>query len=111
MKGNPIPTQVRLAVDERDRRQCMRCAANGREIHHRMRRRDAGHPLSGCILLCPTCHRWAHAHPTQAKETGFIVPPWGDTLTMPIKTFRGWLLLDDAGTYTFTDAPQTQETP
>lgn len=106
MSGHgPIPTAVRLAVDERDRRHCMRCSATGREIHHRMRRREAGHAMSVCILLCRTCHRFVHANPTQAKADGFIVPPWGDTLTMPVKSYRGWITLADDGSYAFTGAP------
>lgn len=104
----PIPTEVRQAVDARERRLCMRCGARGREIHHRVRRREGGHALSVCILLCRTCHRWAHAHPTEAKMYGFIVPPWRDALVRPVKSYRGWMFLDDEGEYTFTDAPDDE---
>lgn len=97
-----IPTKVREAVKFRDFGRCCRCSSgSANEIHHRMRRREAGHTLSTCILLCGECHRWAHANPSKARETGYIVPTWGDTLSTPLHTWRGPLLLDDEGKIAF----------
>lgn len=62
-----------------------------------MRRREAGHALSVCILLCRTDHEKVHANPTWARERGLVVPTWGNTRAVPIKTWRGWLELDDEG--------------
>lgn len=107
MKGNPIPTAVRTAVDERDRRQCLRCGLRSRAQHHRIRRRDGGHPLSVVISLCNACHSWAHANPTEAKAGGFIVPPWGDDPeTVPLKSYMGWISLKDDGTVHFVNPPE-----
>lgn len=105
-RGNPIPTAIRVAVDARDGRQCQRCGTGrGREIHHRVRRRDGGHLLDVVILLCGACHRWAHSHPTEAKRTGFIVAPWDNAEEVPVRTYRGWITLADDGSYAFIGAP------
>lgn len=103
-----IPTAVRRAVDERDARRCVRCGMAGREQHHRTRRREAGHAISNLVLLCGSCHRHVHANPTEAKATGFIIPPWGEqtSLTMPVREFTGqWLLLDDDAGIAYSTAP------
>jgi 5-methylcytosine-specific restriction endonuclease McrA len=104
----PIPTKVRVAVDQRDNRQCLRCGAAGREIHHRMRRREGGHALSVCILLCSACHRWAHANPVHARAGGFIIPTWSQqpATDIPVAAFYGTVTLDDEGGVTWT-APHT----
>lgn len=100
----PIPTKVRVAVDERDNRQCARCGAAGREIHHRMRRREGGHALSNTILLCGACHRWAHANVMAARAVGLIIPTWSQqpATDIPVTTFYGTVTLDDEGGVTWT---------
>lgn len=98
MAGNPIPTSVRVAVDKRDQRQCIRCGAPGREIHHRQRRREGGHGLENCILLCLQDHRWAHAHPSEARQAGFIVSAHvTDIEAVPIEAYYGRVLLRPSG--------------
>jgi hypothetical protein len=59
------------------------------------------------VLLCPTCHTWAHAHPAKAKAVGYIIPPWEtDATAVPIKTFAGWATFDNEGGIQFVDAPE-----
>lgn len=108
-RGNEIPTKVRVTVDERENRQCLRCGARGREIHHRMRRREGGHALSVCILLCSACHRWAHANPIAARAGGFIIPTWSQepTTEIPVAAFYGVVILDDEGGLRWPTAPRT----
>lgn len=97
-RGNPIPTAVRLAIDKRDRRQCLRCGGAGREIHHRQRRREGGHGLENTLLLCSACHRWAHAHPSAAREQGFIVSAFAEEIEqVPVVAYYGTIWLDAEG--------------
>lgn len=77
-KGNPIPPKVRQQVRERSAGQCeLRAAADcsfaATEQHHRQRRREGGHPLSSVVDSCGACHRYAHGHPQQARDRGWIV--------------------------------------
>lgn len=62
----------------RDHHRCMRClvpAPTGQWHHRRSRSVRDQHQHCPCngVWLCPTCHRWVHDHPVQARETGFIV--------------------------------------
>lgn len=99
-----IPSRVRKIVHERSNDQCSRCGNRGSEIHHRQRRREAGHAVGNCVLLCSTDHKWAHANPVKAKADGYIVPPWEDDASaVPIKTFAGWATFDNEGGITFVD--------
>jgi hypothetical protein len=74
-----------------------------------MRRRNGGHSLENCILLCRTCHAWAHGHPKDAREKGFIVGFAGDVAVSPIHGWRGWMILNTDGTITHTRVPQQKE--
>lgn len=93
-----IPTQAREDIYVRDNRQCRRCGMRGSEIHHRQRRRDGGHGLGNMILLCSSCHKWAHANPVDARVAGFIVSAWvQDPATVTVSTFSGPMRFDDTG--------------
>lgn len=112
-RGNPIPAAVRTAVDTRDNRQCLRCGAAGREIHHRQRRREGGHGLENCVLLCGADHRWVHSHPSQARDTGFIVSVFDDVVAdVPIRAYYGWVRLTSEGGVQWAPLPDsTPRTP
>lgn len=79
MSGSDIPTRSRNLVGKREHGRCARCMGRGAQWHHRRSRRviDAHRhcPCNG-VLLCPTCHGWAHAHPRDAETTGWIVSQW-----------------------------------
>lgn len=97
-----IPTRNREIVIERQNNQCARCGNRGAEMHHRQRRREAGHAISILVWLCSADHRWAHAHPVEAKADGYIIPPWEtDPTTVPIKTFAGLATFDNEGGITY----------
>lgn len=106
--GNPIPTAIRVAVDLRDDRRCVRCGLASRAQHHRTRRRDGGHPVEGIVSLCNACHATVHAEPTKAKVTGYIVPPWGpDPADVPLLHYSGqWLRFQRDGSAVWCDPPQ-----
>ena len=93
-----IPQSARDIVAARSMSRCERCGMRGSEIHHRLRRREGGHPVGILVNLCGTCHRTVHAHPAHAKLFGFIIPPWHkDPNSVPIKTYSEWVLFDDEG--------------
>ena len=73
-----IPTASRAKVKQRAHGRCERCgvpAPNGEWHHRRSRSVHDEHQHCPCngAWLCSTCHRWAHAHPVEARNTGFIV--------------------------------------
>jgi len=85
----------------RDAGRCGWCGKhldNDAARHHRMRRREGGDRLANLVMIHMRCHVYIHGHPLEAKERGFIVPPWADLLTTPLVTQRGAWLLDDEGT-------------
>lgn len=99
--SNPIPTDARQAVYERERYACIRCGMTGAEIHHRKRRREGGHGLENMILLCSGCHRQAHANPAWARQQGLIVSVHANNVSEePIRTYGGWFTLNADGTTT-----------
>lgn len=101
---NPIPTKVRLGVDVRDRRQCVRCGLASRELHHRQRRREGGHGYDVVVSTCSACHRFIHANPYRAQWEGFIVPTWvTEVWKVPIRAFDGWRLHHQDASVSFLD--------
>lgn len=96
-RGNPIPAASRRLVEKRDKSRCVRCGGAGSQWHHRRKRsvKDE-HQHCGCngVLLCGTCHGWAHANPTLAKSTGFIVTQFAsDPGQWPVKAWHGEVML------------------
>lgn len=99
--ANEIPSATRRAVNDRDEMRCQVCGAIGSEIQHRMRRREGGHRKSNLIRICTTDHRLVHAHPAWAMEAGYTVSAVfnADPSQIPVHSYRGWVLYDDAGGY------------
>lgn len=99
-----IPTKAREVVRERQNGQCARCGNTYSELHHRQRRREAGHGYEILVGLCGSDHRWAHKYPAAAKEHGYIVSPYEDDVAaVPIKTFMGWMQFDVDGNAHFVE--------
>lgn len=67
---------------------------HGMEAHHR-RRRSQGHDhgLHNLAALCPTHHRWVHAHPAAARAKGFLVRRTQDPAAMPVQLHGGRVVL------------------
>lgn len=101
-KGNPIPLASRLMVERRDAKRCCRCGGQGSEWHHRRKRniRDI-HQHCACngVLLCKTCHTWAHTG-TWDERQGFRVSQF---ITEPgmiiVESWHGPIKLLCDGTY------------
>jgi|SRR6478735_2562965 len=107
-RATPIPDSARIAVETRDGG-CVRCGAPGGNFHHRRSRsvRDAlTHSPGNAVILCGSgttlCHGWVHAHPAEARGSGWIVSRFiADPATEPVWTIRhGWVLLDHDGHFT-----------
>jgi hypothetical protein len=101
-KATPIPDSARAAVLKRDQR-CARCGAGGPvQWHHRRSRRvrDAHvHCVCNGLALCATCHSYVHANPAESAERGLIVSSYiEEPSTIPVKTYRGWMLHTCGGT-------------
>ena len=93
--GNQIPESARTAVKQRQRFRCARCGVptpHG-EVHHRRSRlvRDQHqHCPCNLVYFCGTCHRWAHAHPFEAKAHGWIMSKFiTEPSTIPSLSVRG----------------------
>lgn len=100
-KGNPIPPQSRRIVESRDLWRCARCLMKATDWHHRRSRRVVDvHQHCPCngVMLCRTCHKWAHANPEKAMTTGLIVSQWTPMpWSVPIRRPDGWWLMRCAG--------------
>jgi hypothetical protein len=96
--SNQIPQAVSDLVRARDQGRCIVCGAIGTERMHRIPRRDGGHRASNLALGCHTCHARAHASPAWGYDMGIMASRYGsDVSTVPIRSWRGWVLLDDDG--------------
>lgn len=106
---NEIPSGVRKAVISRDFDRCVRCATQGTEIQHRMRRREGGHGLANLVRICRVCHEWVHRHPVEAHRLGLTVKTWEEPSEVPLLSWRGWIYLRDDGFIAPCDAPSTRK--
>lgn len=108
-------------VDERDGRRCVICGRSlygiGMSRHHRMLRSHAPenikHTVQNLMDLCGSgttgCHGWTHAHPSEAYANGWMVHSWDDPLSIPVKTYRGWVLFDADGNQRNVDEVMSDE--
>lgn len=105
-----IPTANRQTVQGRAFGHCERCdrPTVAAHLHHRRPKGLGGssapdrHDVSNLVHLCPDCHSWAHGHPKDAAEAGFLVPRSSgqSPLQVPIVDLSGRIRwLDDEGQY------------
>lgn len=98
---NALPPECRAVVEKRDRGLCVRCTGRATDFHHRRSRRVRdGHTHCSCngVMLCRTCHNWAHANPVEAEAQGFIVTQWQDFPGfVRVKAWAGWMEMDCLG--------------
>lgn len=102
--ANEIPAAELTLIDARDYGRCARCGGRGGARHHRRRRRVADthtHQPCNVVTLCLTCHSDVHAHPTMAKEQGWILKPWTtDPHREAVRHYLyGWVWLQCDGTF------------
>ena len=88
-------------IRERDGWRCARCAYTGNlHVHHRFARSGGkNESAANRVVLCARCHRWAHSHPVQARDEGWIVRAEISPADVPVRHWM-WpagpiLLLDD----------------
>jgi hypothetical protein len=91
-------------VQQREGGRCALCVGGrGVDWHHRRSRRvraDHRHCACNGLLLCRTCHSWAHANPDEAQAVGSVVSQWVDEpFLVPLHTALGWWQLRCDGAY------------
>ena len=97
-------------VHKRSRQRCERCGtanATRWSIHHRKPRGMGGtkdpaiNSPANLLLLCGSgtegCHGWVESNRAQAYETGLLVYRADDPVRVPVRLWRGTVLLDDGG--------------
>lgn len=105
-------------VDKRENFACLICNTSiyqtvGARHHRKMRsqaEKSVKHSVANLILVCEPCHRMIHAHPAQSYENGWLVHSYAAPLDVPILTkAHGWVLLDNEGHWTPTQAQMQGE--
>ena len=103
------PDIIRLVLHRSDGL-CERCTCLATQLHHRSGRRSGGsrdpqkNAPPNAAALCTDCHEWAESCRTDAIDTGWVVPSWGDAEHTPIVNTRGQsFLLNADGTTTRID--------
>lgn len=111
--GVGFSTFAVVQIEDRDLLRCVKCGRHigtGVNKHHRkLRSRGGKGNVANGILLCGSgttgCHGWAHANVKEATRLGLIVASWDDEREVPVKTWRGWMLLDDEGDWSPATEP------
>lgn len=71
------PQSVRDAVRRRSGGRCeigvAGCRGKADQVHHRQRRMPGNSTLDNALNVCASCHEYAHSHPAEAIEKGWIV--------------------------------------
>lgn len=75
-----VPWIARRLVMTRAGWRCQRCGAGRQlQVHHRVAKQMGGtrspliHDPRLLVVLCATCHAWAHSRVTEARESGWIL--------------------------------------
>jgi hypothetical protein len=108
--ADQIPRANRQIVQGRAFGRCERCltATLCGDLHHRRPKGLGGskaadrHDVGNLVYVCRSCHAWCHGNPTDAAETGFIVPRSSGThfTAVPITNLVGQTrFLDNEGQY------------
>lgn len=103
MAKQRMPAHIAEAVIERANYACEAgipgtCTGRGEDIHHRKLRSQGGkHDLDTCVLLCHSCHMWAHQHTGDAYRMGLLVHGW-EKPRYPPAYYRGVYTPREEGT-------------
>jgi len=91
---------------------CFLTPDDGERHHRRLRSAGGRHELPNLVLLCRSCHTWAHGHPHDAMDAGWIVSRYGrDPGRVPVKhAWHGMVLLTaDGGTRRHVAPPPSRD--
>lgn len=115
-----VPQLTRAAVLERSQFRCERCGVRkmqGLHMSHRIPRGSGGAKgargkphsrLSNVNALCSKCHlSFVEANPTLAYDEGWKVRRGTDPMSVPIRMWEGWFIIDDTGARQMVMAPVT----
>lgn len=77
-KPKPLWWKIRRDVESRAGGRCEvradGCTIRGEHAHHRLMRSQGGPDDAGNLLwVCPSCHHYVHAHPTESYERGWLI--------------------------------------
>lgn len=89
----------RRIVYERSSHVCEVCGERrATEWHHRRNRSQGGtwDPSNG-LHVCSGCHHRITVNPAEAHEEGWTVKSWESWRDKPVKTWQGYVRLDDDG--------------
>ena len=84
-----LPPNMRASLYERSGGSCERCDkgfhARYMHIHHRLlRSRGGADDATNLVIICPSCHGWAHRNVAVATQQGWIVPSSADPASWPV---------------------------
>ena len=107
----PSP-EVRLAVLERDGA-CLvgGCWKGPFQHHHRCPRRAGGtldpaiNSPANLVTVCLEHHAWIESNRNEAKAAGWLLSTPDAAPVVPVKSYRGWILLSSDGRATAVDEP------
>lgn len=114
---SPTP-KTRAVVLQRDEFTCVRCGKaidypfGDYSIHHRRARGMGGSKRpetdlpANLVLLCGSgttgCHHAVESDRLRATADGFLVSQWADPELIPVRTYRGKVLLSNDGMLVLT---------
>ena len=61
------------------------CTGRAEHTHHRQRRKADNHTHANLAAICDRCHDYAHGHPTEAYEMGWLVRSTDDPAKVPVR--------------------------
>lgn len=102
---------VRSLIYDRSGGRCERCNlwTSDTQIHHRRPRGMGGtlradtNSASAGVLLCGQCHWMVESYRAQAFDDGWLVRQSHSPITVPVLRRGFWVLLDDAGGFTYSE--------
>lgn len=107
--------KTKEAIWERAKGRCEICGSLAlyHQIHHRRPRGMGGSKdpvvggISNGILVHPHCHASIESQRETAKKNGWLVSQFADPETTPFKKYDGWAMLNQDGTYTMVQSPDS----
>ena len=112
--SSAFSTTVRALILARDDGRCVWCGrpwGDRLNVHHRRLRSQGGsgeaaNGISVCGSGTTGCHGAIHAHPARAAERGHIVRSGDAPTEVPVLSWRGLIILNDAGGWSPADVAQ-----